>query len=71
MKEHIDRLVRDIRHPWTRHEESRGRLGWKDIPHAVTNLPVEFCRVDPYTAGHWWMYTAIAALVAITAAVVF
>lgn len=74
MDEHFDRLERDIRHPFTRHAESRGRLGWKDIPHAITNLFVEYARYDPYAAGHAWLYlwlvTVGLAGVVITGAVV-
>lgn len=75
MDEHFERLERDVLHPFTRHAESRGRLGVKDIPHAITNLFVEFARHDPYSAGHAWLYSwlttvALAAIV-IAGAVAF
>ena len=65
MKEHIDRLLRDLRHPFTRHVESRGRMGLNDVPHAFTNLFVEHARLDPYTAGHYHLYAFVAALAAL------
>ena len=30
-----------------------------DISHAIVNIPVEFCRADPYRAGHWYVYQVI------------
>ena len=63
MKEHWRRFCNNIEDLWDRHRASRGRIGWKDIPHALVNLPVEWCRADPWMAGHAWFYQTLATLV--------
>jgi hypothetical protein len=63
MKEHFRRLWNDLEDLFDRHRASRGRLGWKDIPHAFCNLFVEYCRADAYGAGHWWCYQTLATVV--------
>ena len=60
----VDRLGDNLEDPFDRHRKSRGRLGWKDIPHAITNLPVTLAREQPWLAGHLWLWTAVAALLA-------
>ena len=68
MAVHWDRLKRDIRHPFTRNPLGRNRLGISDLSHAITNIPVEFCRVDAYAAGHLWLYQTIGTVVVLGAA---
>ncbi len=61
--EAIDRAEDDFEDPLDRHRASRGRVGLLDVGHALVNLPVEWCRVDPYTAGHWWAYQTVATVI--------
>lgn len=64
MAEHIDRVSDNFEDPFDRHRASRGRLGWKDWGHSITNIFVEFCRAYPYSAGHWWLYQSIVTVIA-------
>ena len=67
MVEHWQRLGWDFKHllwdfkngnPY----HKKNRKAYADIHHAIVNIPVEFCRACPYTAGHWWFYHMIATV---------
>lgn len=64
----VDRLGDDLEDPFDRHRGARGRVGWKDLPHAVTNLPVTLARVRPWLAGHVLMWAGLALLLVVVAA---
>jgi hypothetical protein len=51
------RFWNNLEDPFDTHRDSRGRLGWVDIPHALMNLPVTLCREEPWLAGHLWLYS--------------
>lgn len=61
--EAVDRAADDLEDPLDRHHNSRGRVGLLDLPHALVNLPVEWCRADPYTAGHFLFWLVVYAAV--------
>lgn len=61
MRPHLCRLLKAICLPVGRHH--KGRLGIVDLPHALVNLPVEFCRLMPYQAGHIWFFSSLILLI--------
>jgi hypothetical protein len=61
----VDRLSDNLEDPFDRHRKSRGRIGWKDLPHSVTNIPVTLARERPWLAGHLWLYTVLGLLTVI------
>jgi hypothetical protein len=56
------RLRRDIRQPLTRHPQSRGRRGWRDVVggHALVNVVVEGTRRYPQTVAKGVLLGALA-----------
>jgi len=61
----LDRLSDNVEDPFDRHRNSRNRVGWKDLPHAITNVPVTAARQLPWMTGHILLWVAVALLVAI------
>jgi hypothetical protein len=55
----------DMRRPFARHPESRGRYGWSDLlgGHALINLVVEFTRERPHTFAKAWLLQCLAIAV--------
>jgi hypothetical protein len=58
------RLKTDLRHPFTRHHASRGRMGWRDVlgGHAVVNVAVEGARQYPQTFSKAWLWQTVVTL---------
>lgn len=61
MEEHWKRIVWDFKHlfkktknPYNNKEE---QPGYKDIQHAAVNIPVEYARLCPHRAGHYFWIT--------------
>lgn len=70
---HVKRFFRCITHPFSIniYREKLDRKGYEDFHHAFTNLFVEFCRASPYHAGHIWMFSFLAMLLAIILLAIF
>jgi ferric-dicitrate binding protein FerR (iron transport regulator) len=64
-----DRLCDNVEDLWDRHRKSRGRLGWKDLPHALVNIPVSAARDYPKLFGKGALAVAAAMLALIAWAV--
>lgn len=76
MERHWKRIGWDLTHLFAKKDnpyddkEDRFRPGWRDLSHAIVNIPVEYARACPYRAGHWFFYTnAVWTLAAIGVAV--
>ncbi len=61
--EALDRVSDDFEDLFDRHRASRARVGLLDLPHALVNLPVEWCRADPWMTGHIWFFQTLATVV--------
>lgn len=54
MKPHWDRFLASMKSP---------KAFFQDFGHAITNLPVESARFDPYRTGHYFMWYFIASII--------
>lgn len=41
------------------------RKGYQDFFHSFTNIFVEFCRISPYHAGHWFQFLFILFIISL------
>lgn len=78
MKVHFKRIWVSIRHPFkenplTETDGGNMRIGWRDIleGHAFVNLFVEWCRVCPYTAGHFFFFVFLFLVMVLIYLLVF
>lgn len=67
MKPVIKRFFNNLKNPFSVNPLSKDgkRKGYEDLVHSFTNIFVEFCRISPYHAGHWFQFTFILLILAV------
>lgn len=67
MKPVLQRFFNNIKNPFGINPLSKGgnRKGYEDLLHSFTNIFVEFCRISPYHAGHWFQFVFILLIIMI------
>jgi hypothetical protein len=65
MEMHWKRIGWNLKHFFTKtmnphNDKGETHYGFRDMSHAIVNIPVEYARACPYRAGHWFFYTNFA-----------